>query len=531
VPSATTKYSRQILLLSFVTYSLLICVDWVEIIDDAYIYLRYVYNIINGHGYVYNQKEAVEATTSFTWTLLLVLTNWLTVSPELGVRILGYLCGLSIVFLLWLKLRKLNLPSAILLLLLLLFVTNRSFYASIMMGLETGLYSLMLILIYFASGWYNKSSAHKILLGIIGLLLFLTRPEAITILILIIGGIYFLGFDNKKESIPFVVIIIAGVLFTGFLRYIVFNDFIPNSARSKSISFQSLSSFYIILPRLAGGLYYTAKWFLSAPLLILPALLGIKLITDQVSFKNFVALSIIITGIFVALFNSGDWMPYFRLLTPYLPIFTILSGIALSRFLQNQRWLSLRQINILSTISIVLIIVISLWTIWPIQFFKSYRWPTGQSYIVAAKLLQPYLAEESLIAPEAIGAIGYELKDVRMLDFFGLTEPYTANNGTIPRERFNMGKHHYEYTMTRQPDLFFFHADLRNHIPYLNKWGYSEKYSTYTLTKDTDELTIGIHNSLVDSLLLPLKTGFDIDRVDTKNISRNPAATWPLGEK
>ena len=145
--------------------------------------------------------------------------------------------------------------------------------------------------------------------------------------------------------------------------------------------------------------------------------------------------------------------------------------------------------------------------------------------------MQPYLTNESLIAPEAIGAIGYILKDVKVLDFFGLTEPFIANNGTIPRARFNMGKHHYEYTMKKQPDFFFFHADLRNHIPNLNKWGYSKKYATFKLKKDSGELTIGIYNSLVDSLLLPLKEGFDIEQIETENIERNPAATWPLGER
>ncbi len=481
--SDTKKQSILILLINLFIFTILICVDWVEIIDDAYIYFRYVYNIVGGNGYVYNIGETVEATTSLTWTLILSLANWLTISPELGVRILGYLCGLSILFLLWFEIRKLNLPSAIFFLLLLLFVTNRSFYASIMMGLETGLYSLMLVLVYFASGWFHKSSAYKILFGILALMLFLTRPEAIIIFVLIIGGIYLLEFDNKIGSIPFVVLIIAGILLTGILSYIVFNDFIPNSVRAKSISFQSFSSLYILLPRIVGGLYYIIIWLLSAPFLIIPALLGIKSIIKQTSFTMYVAISIIITGITVVLINSGDWMPYSRLLTPYLPIITILSGIAINRFLQSQKWLSLKQLNVFSTVSVFALIIFCLWTVWPISFFKSNRWPTGQCYTTAGKLLQPYLTKESLIAPEAIGAIGYILKDVNVLDFFGLTEPFIANNGTIPRARFNMGKHHYEYTMKKRPDLFFFHADLRNHIPNLNKWGYSKKYATFKLKK------------------------------------------------
>jgi len=238
--SATAKYYHLVLLFSLVTFSFLICVDWVEIIDDAYIYLRYVYNLVNGHGYVYNQGESVEATTSLTWTLLLALTNLMTIPSVLGARILGYLCGICIIIFLWFELRKVNLPTGLLLLILVLFVTNRSFYSSIMMGLETGLYSLMLVLFFVASDRYPKSANYRILFGVIGLFLFLTRPEAILLLILIIAGIYIFGIENKEQSIPFVIIVISGVLLIGLWRYIVFDDFLPNSVRTKSLSFHLL---------------------------------------------------------------------------------------------------------------------------------------------------------------------------------------------------------------------------------------------------------------------------------------------------
>jgi len=530
-PPSTARYSQFILLFCLLVFSFLVCVDWIEIVDDAYIYLRYVYNLINGHGFVYNQGESVEATTSLIWTLILAALNWLTISPELGVRLLGYLCGISIVIFLWFELRTYNLPAGLLLVILMLFVTNRSFYASIMMGLETGLYSLLLIMIYIASGWYHKSNNHRLLFGLLGLLLFLTRPEATLILIFVIGGIYLLGLEDKKQSIPFVIIVLLGVLLTGLWRQIVFNVFIPNSVTAKSPPLRSFFYYYILFPRLAAGFIYIVKWFLSAPFLILPALLKVNLLVTRISFKIFVAISIIITGLTVALLNSGDWMPFYRLLTPYLPIATILSGFSLSKILENQKRFSLKQINFLSTTTGFIIIIISLWSVWPIKFFKSEKWSAGICYVDAAKLLQPYLNKESVIAPEGIGVIGYELKDVTVLDFFGLTEPFIANNGTIPRARYNMGKHHYEYTMTRQPNLFFFHSDLRNQIHYLNKWGYSEKYSTYKLSNDSGELTIGIENTLVDSLLPPLKIGFEIHKINTESIEGNPAATWPLGEK
>jgi len=130
-----------------------------------------------------------------------------------------------------------------------------------------------------------------------------------------------------------------------------------------------------------------------------------------------------------------------------------------------------------------------------------------------------------------IGTIGYKLKEITILDFFGLTEPYIANNGTVPRAVYNMGKHHYEYTMRKHPDLFFFHSNLGNHIHYLNKWGYSTSYTTYNLMNENGELTVGIKNSLVNLLVPPLRTGFYVQQIETKDIVRNPAAVWPLGEK
>jgi hypothetical protein len=68
-------------------------------------------------------------------------------------------------------------------------------------------------------------------------------------------------------------------------------------------------------------------------------------------------------------------------------------------------------------------------------------------------------------------------------------------------------------------------------IPYLNKWGYSTMYTTYNLMNKNGELAVGIKNSLVNLLVPPLQTGFDVLKIETKDIVRNPAAVWPLGEK
>jgi hypothetical protein len=519
------------LVTSLLLFSFFISIGWVEIIDDAYIYFRYAYNLVNGYGYVYNQGQNVEAVTSLTWTFLLTSTSFFSVPPEISSKIFGYLCGIIIIILLWNELRDKNISPIIIFFVLLLFVTNRNYYASIMMGLETGLYSLLLLLFYLSARQSAKSIRHQFIFSAIGLLLFLTRPESALVFLMIFLGLIIINFDDSEPPTIALTILIVGVALISFLRYSVFGVYLPNSVLSKSLLAESISNLNIIFPRMLYGFYYIGLWLLLSLFLTIPAFLNIRDFLIEKSFSIFVAGSMLFTGIFVALLNGGDWMPFSRLLTPYFPIITILSAISIDRFVRENKWFSKIKINIIATSVALLIGSYSLWTLLPITYFSYKPWAEGKCYKEAGSLLKPYLDESILIAPEAIGTIGFKLNKIRILDFFGLTEPYIAKKGTIPRAVFNMGKHHYEYTMKKQPDLFFFHSNLGNHIPYLNKWEYSEKYTTYNLMSENGQLTVGIKNSHDSLLVPPLKEGFDVQQIDTENIIRNPAADWPLGEK
>jgi hypothetical protein len=516
---------------SLLLFSLFISIGWVEIIDDAYIFFRYSYNLVNGYGYVYNQGQNVEAATSLTWTVLLTAASFISIPPEISSRIFGYLCGVFIIILLWNELRKKNISPAYIFFMLVLFVTNRNFYASIMMGLETGLYSLLLLIFYLSAGKYSKSFRHKFVFSAAGLLLFLTRPEAILILLIIFAGLFILQFEKDNKPRIALSVLIVGVALISLWRYFIFNDYIPNSVRAKSLLFESIGNLNVLIPRILYGSYYIAGWIFSSLFLTLPSILSFRFFLKQKSFSLFVACSIILAGFLAVLINSGDWMPFSRLLTPYLPIITLLSAISLNRFMKEHKRFSGKRLNLIAYTSAVLFFIYSLLMLSPISFFKNVQWAEGKCYEDAAGLLKPYLNKTTLIAPEGIGTIGYKLKEITIHDFFGLTEPNIANNGTVPRAVYNMGKHDYEYTMLKHPDLFFFHSDLRNHIPYLNKWGYSAMYTTFNLTNENGELTIGIENSLVNLLVPPLKKGFDVQQITTKDIARNPAAVWPLGEK
>ncbi|MBK9228789.1 MAG: hypothetical protein IPL67_17465 [Ignavibacteria bacterium] len=73
-----------------IAVSLYLCMnffDWV--IDDLYIYFRYVDNFISGNGIVFNKGEYVEGFSSFLWFLYLSLCGMLNLPLEASAKYSG----------------------------------------------------------------------------------------------------------------------------------------------------------------------------------------------------------------------------------------------------------------------------------------------------------------------------------------------------------------------------------------------------------------------------------------------------------
>ena len=63
--------------------------------DDAFITFRYVRNMLDGHGLVYNTGERVEGYTNFLWAMLVAGPAWLGADIVWTARILGLLSGVG----------------------------------------------------------------------------------------------------------------------------------------------------------------------------------------------------------------------------------------------------------------------------------------------------------------------------------------------------------------------------------------------------------------------------------------------------
>jgi arabinofuranosyltransferase len=62
--------------------------------DDSFISFRYAWNLVHGHGLVYNAGEYVEGYTNLLWTILMAAAMGVGVVPEVSSKALGIICWL-----------------------------------------------------------------------------------------------------------------------------------------------------------------------------------------------------------------------------------------------------------------------------------------------------------------------------------------------------------------------------------------------------------------------------------------------------
>ncbi|MCW5849464.1 MAG: hypothetical protein KIT87_05250 [Anaerolineae bacterium] len=528
---------RGALLVTLAVFGLLLALDWILPIDDAYIYFRYALNLARGHGYVYNAGEAVEGATGVLWTLVLTPFVGLGLDLELVSRLLGIACSVTTIVLVWRRQRDDGLPVGLALLTLALVATPNDFTASTLIGLETTLYALWLVLLYLLcqEGLDRRS---PFLLGGLGVALFMTRPESIALLPLLALGLISQnlpkvlkplgGYPSWRWTLTALGIWTGGALAVTAWRVLTFGDLVPNSVRAKSVLSPTLP-WDVLVVRLQAGLAYSQRFLAAHWALALLALVGLILLARARPFAAYVAAASLGAGFTAVLVNAGDWMPFNRLLTPYLPLLALLSGVSLAA-VTRRLWPHARWLNVAGVLLTALVYGQALLPLMGRVPFEPREWPTKVCYDQSVDALRPFLGPTAIVSPEALGDVGYRLADVYMLDFFGLTDPIIARQGRIPAPTFTLGKHYYSYVMSRRPDVFLFHSSEYGHIPFLNDWGYSDRYTTLRVRGPNCTLVIGLTNALADRALPALRRVFQVETVATAGLPKNPGATWPLGQ-
>jgi hypothetical protein len=527
-PLAYRHGMRAILGLSFLLLILLYAYSRIQLIDDAYIFLRYAHNIARGYGYVYNIGSPVEGATSTSWTLILAAIDWLGLPLERATEALSFGLELATVALVWLKLRRDQLSLAATAVALAALLLSESWRLSVLMGLETGLYALLLASLLVALLWFGGGSPAWYAAGPIGALLLLTRPESVLTLGLVaIWLIFQLGPAGRVLRIVSIWGL-ALLLLTGW-RFATFGEIVPNSVIAKSLPIQGYADPATIWPRVRAGIEYLMVWAGSIWWALLLAAAGLLTLLRREPARALLFVLLLLPTLAVAVLSGGDWMPFSRLLTPLLPLVALLCAAAVQAIQDSpllrsrgqaasmpagKRTVLDRQtlFGALAGGASLAACCVAVVLHDPRPIFQQ---PPGRfvtCYTAIGLALAPALSADTVIAPEGIGRIGYLLPDTRIFDFFGLVEPYIARHGQLPSPEFTYGKQDYAYTVEQHPDLFIFHTDF--HFGPLNAAGYAERYRSYRLVGLPCEMRVGIANQEVERFLPPLQQAFAVEPLD-----------------
>ena len=289
-----------------------------EVVDDAYVSLRASLHLAEGDGLVFNRHERVEAFSNLLWAVLMVVPIGLGLSPEHSAAYGGVLLGVVATARAGAMVARHGGSPAVAVTLVAL---CPPFWSMAALGLEGGLYAWLLV--ELVGGILDRQPVR---LGMIGGLLFMTRIESVLLLAPVVLALA-LGFDvpgaRRREAVLRVAAVwlaIAGMV--TLARYAYFGDVVPNSVRAKA---GALFDVDVLAANVRAGFPYVRDSLPSLGALLILPLAGLAIRARRASAFALLAFG---TAVAVAVRNGGDWMPYFRLLTPYVPLLATASGLA-----------------------------------------------------------------------------------------------------------------------------------------------------------------------------------------------------------
>ncbi|MBT4012936.1 MAG: hypothetical protein HN617_14635 [Planctomycetaceae bacterium] len=435
--------------------------------DDAYITLRYAQHWLRGDGIVFNATERVEGYTSFFHLALISGTAKLIggedflplIAQGIGIVAFGGICAI-IAFVFKPATNQSNYSSRALLLLLV--PTNLALIAWSLGGLETTLYTALLMLLTYQFSNTPDSSrftAKKIFcLGILLAIITMTRPEAI--LFVGITGLFLLtphGFKSPRwKSLSILTLSFLAIWLPYFLwRWNYYGDPFPNTYYVKMDT--------DLMTRLRNGFHYLHTYSRIAPFILplgimtgLLALIQIRTKKQARHHRNqslFYMLSIAGVGTLYVCYTGGDHMPAYRFFVPLIPIYGWLLAQSLPIIIPS---LVNRHTRILYVCCMGLICMQTV--------CSNQKMRTAQRIDPAASVgrdvgiwIQQNLPADSTIALNTAGSTPFFAPQHRFIDMLGLNDRHIAHRQIKERRTWMQqfpghGKGDGQYVLKRKPD-------------------------------------------------------------------------------
>ena len=450
----------------------------IRTIDDAFITFRYARNLASGNGLVFNLGERVEGATSLSWTLLLAAAETLRLPIEAAALVLGVAFAVLALREAYLLGRRLGASPAACLAAVALVAVHGRFWLVAANGLEGGLFAFLVVLVVRKT---IEEADARLIGGLLGLL-FLTRPESLTILPLVLLYVALDTLGNPdgafrarfrapaKESlrpgnagvspasgalrrtVPIATTALAIVAAATIWRLSYYGALLPNSVAAKSVLSAGPEA---VLANLLAGLSYTVRFEIAQAPLILGAL--IALVLKPTNRALWFSLLVVASEIPAVLVNGGDWMPHYRLLMVFVPVLAAPLALCLSETFEHWEHPGRERRRAAwglagLTVCAAFMLSRSPWQSSPGPRFEFH--PIANCYQFMAERLGPYLEADDIAASEAIGLFGWVLQDTTIHDPLGLVNAHHARHGEYHGQ---WGKTDYTHLHEARPAVLVLH--------------------------------------------------------------------------
>lgn len=444
------QISKWLLIIVFIS---IVSINMLQIyppyVDDAFIFLRYADNIVDGYGFVWNLGAApVEGYTSFLYLIIITAIRFFGINSDSIIGWLGILFSTITLLLTW-KIIEIIIPDKPLFCFLVVFAVgfSPSFIYWTTGGLDVTLYTTLVLastLVYFMS---HDRIIPIWVVGLLFSLVALSRPEGTILIILPMMFEAFHNYHEKRKMLRNLIFLITPfiTIYTPYFlwRWGYFGYLFPNTYYDKTGAGTI---------QLRGGVLYlweslVHSFGLSLVLCIVFLIFLPIIVFRKINYKVvYLSLSIlIIWG--VVIINGGDHFGEGRFIIPSIPFFLTLVALGFQSFYERNR-LTI----ILGLLAIVLFAFNSIGdkefqlirkNIGNIYYSRIPELPIANSsryevynnyvpgFIIMGKSLGKIASPNESIAVVPIGAIGYYSK-IEVIDMLGVVDPIIAHEPFDP---------------------------------------------------------------------------------------------------
>lgn len=470
-----------------------------NLVDDAYISMRYAANWAEGNGIVWQLGDRVEGYTNFLQVAIFALGLKLGIKGEMLAHGLGLSTGVGIIILTFILAWQLkpnkdiqSWPTG---LGALVVAALPAFAIWTLSGLETPLFiflCLSAILSLHESLKHPEQLYLPILTGIILVGVSMTRPDGVILALILatVISIYIWKSGKKHRKhlvhtlflIMLVFIVGYGTYFTW--RWIYYGQILPNTfyvkvgtelaqvERGLSYSWQMLNTLGIYGLVIAAGLsiFPFEKWLCG------------KTCQPQHMITFWSVLIFAFSYTLYLIFIGGDTFGP-RLALIVVVFFAILLDILISRVAAMLKRI---QLNMTAVSSVLIFIsVVTIWFIQPFALTNLKPDITEYNWKRLGQWLKENSPKEAVLAIDAAGTIPY-FSNLRTIDMLGLNDLHIAHMD-IPD--FGEGKPGHEkydaaYIFANHPDWIAAWIDSNGKLYWgLNSWPEIEGYSLYMVVQ------------------------------------------------